>query len=76
MMIKILKKIYKIVVLVFIKNIQDMVNKFKVVMIVIRVSLNSVLVSDSFTDTIKRYDRNQFDKIYNLFGQRALYYPN
>ena len=39
-------------------------------------SNHSVLVSDSFTGTIKRYDRTQFNKIYNLFGQRALYYPN
>lgn len=39
-------------------------------------SNQSVLVSDSFTGTIKRYDRTQFNKIYNLFGQRALYYPN
>ena len=39
-------------------------------------SNHSVLVSDSFTGTIKRYDRTQFNKIYNLFGQRSLYYPN
>ena len=39
-------------------------------------SNHSVLVSDSFTGTIKRYDRTQFNKIHNLFGQRALYYPN
>ena len=37
---------------------------------------DTVLVSDSFYGNIKEYDYTQFNKIYNLFGKRALYYPN
>lgn len=44
--------------------------------VIIGFNRQSVLVSDSFTGQIKRYNRTQFNKIYNLFGQRALYYPN
>lgn len=44
--------------------------------VVIGFNSQSVIVSDSFTGQIKRYNRTQFNKIYNLFGQRALYYPN
>ena len=36
----------------------------------------SVFVSDSYTGTIEEYNRSQFEKMYNLFGKRALYYPN
>lgn len=36
----------------------------------------SVFVSDSYTGRIEEYNRSQFEKMYNLFGKRALYYPN
>lgn len=43
---------------------------------VVIVGFNSkyVYVSDSYTGDIQEYDREQFEKIYNLFGQRAIYY--
>lgn len=37
---------------------------------------NSVYVSDSYTGRIEEYNRSQFEKMYNFFGKRALYYPN
>lgn len=37
---------------------------------------NYVYVSDSYTGKIEAYSRTQFEKMYNLFGKRALYYPN
>lgn len=36
----------------------------------------SVFVSDSYTGKIEEYNRSQFEKMYNLFGKRAIYYPN
>ena len=36
---------------------------------------NYVYVSDSYTGKIEAYSRTQFEKMYNLFGKRALYYP-
>lgn len=37
---------------------------------------SSIFVSDSYTGKIEEYNRAQFEKMYNLFGKRALYYPN
>lgn len=34
----------------------------------------SVFVSDSYTGNIEEYSRVQFEKMYNLFGKRAIYY--
>lgn len=34
----------------------------------------SVFVSDSYTGRIEEYSRSQFEKMYNLFGKRAIYY--
>lgn len=44
--------------------------------VVIGYSDTSVFVSDSYTGKIEEYNRGQFEKMYNLFGRRALYYPN
>lgn len=44
--------------------------------IVIGYNSTSVYVSDSYTGKIESYSRTQFEKIYNLFGKRALYFPN
>lgn len=35
-----------------------------------------IYVSDPYTGVIKKYNRYQFEKIYNLFGKRAIYYEN
>lgn len=43
--------------------------------IIIGYNHQSVFVSDSYTGKIESYDRKQFEKMYRLFGQRALYYP-
>ena len=37
---------------------------------------NYVYVSDPYTGKTEKYSRSQFQKIYNLFGKRAIYYPN
>ena len=44
--------------------------------VVIGYTDTSVFVSDSYTGKIEEYNRAQFEKMYNLFGRRALYYPN
>lgn len=44
--------------------------------IIIGFNDNNVYVSDSYTGKIEEYSRTQFEKMYNLFGKRALYYPN
>ena len=44
--------------------------------IVVGYNSSTIYVSDSYTGKIERYDRTQFEKMYNLFGKRALYYPN
>ncbi len=45
---------------------------------VVIVGFNSkdIYISDSYTGSIESYDRVQFEKIYNLFVKRALYYNN
>ena len=35
---------------------------------------NYVYVSDPYTGSIKKYGRTQFQKMYNLFGKRAIYF--
>ena len=35
---------------------------------------NYVYVSDPYTGSIKKYSRSQFQKIFNLFGKRAIYF--
>ena len=35
---------------------------------------NYVYVSDPYTGSIKKYGRTQFQKVYNLFGKRAIYF--
>lgn len=37
---------------------------------------NYVYTSDPYTGKTEKYSRSQFQKIYNLFGKRAIYYPN
>lgn len=44
--------------------------------IVVGYDSSSVYVSDSYTGKIESYSRSQFEKMYNLFGKRALYFPN
>ena len=43
-------------------------------LVVIGYDYQSVITSDSYTGEIETYDRDQFEKMYNLFGKRALYY--
>ena len=44
--------------------------------VVIGFNKNKVIVSDSYTGKIVSYNRKQVEKIYNLYGKRAIYYPN
>ena len=44
--------------------------------VVIGYNKNKVIVSDSYTGKIESYNRKQVEKIYNLYGKRAIYYPN
>ena len=44
--------------------------------VVIGFNKNKVIVSDSYTGEIVSYNRKQVEKIYNLYGKRAIYYPN
>ena len=44
--------------------------------VVIGFNKNKVFVSDSCTGKIESYNRKQVEKIYNLYGKRAIYYPN
>ena len=44
--------------------------------VVIGYNKNKVFVSDSYTGKIESYNRKQLEKIYNLYGKRAIYYPN
>ncbi len=43
--------------------------------VVVGYNQEEVYVSDSYTGKIESYSRKQFEKIYNLFGKRAIYYP-
>ena len=44
--------------------------------VVIGYNKNSVFVSDSYTGRIESYSRKQVEKIFNLFGKRAIYYAS
>lgn len=44
--------------------------------VVIGFNKNKVIVSDSYTGKIESYNRKQVEKTYNLYGKRAIYYPN
>lgn len=44
--------------------------------VVIGFNKNKIIVSDSYTGKIVSYNRKQVEKIYNLYGKRAIYYPN
>ena len=44
--------------------------------VVIGFNKSKVIVSDSYTGKIESYNRKQLEKIYNLYGKRAIYYPN
>jgi len=44
--------------------------------VIVGYNSKSVFVSDSYTGNIEEYSRQQFEKMYNLFGKRAIYYEN
>ena len=44
--------------------------------VIIGFNKKRVFVSDSYTGKIESYNRKQLEKIYNLYGKRAIYYPN
>ena len=43
-------------------------------MVLIGYTLNEVIVSDPYTGRIRLFSKSQFEKIYNNYGKRALYY--
>lgn len=43
--------------------------------VIIGYNKNKVIISDSYTGKITSYNRKQVEKIYNLYGKRAIYYP-
>ena len=43
-------------------------------LVIIGFTHNQVITSDPYTGTIKYYDRTQFEKMYNQYGKRAIYY--
>lgn len=43
-------------------------------LVVIGFNDNYVYTSDPYTGSIKKYSKSQFQKIYNLFGKRAIYF--
>lgn len=45
-------------------------------MVIVGFNSNYVYVSDPYVGAIVKYNRSQFQKIYNLFGKRAIYYKN
>ena len=44
--------------------------------VVIGYNKNYVFISDSYTGNIESYSRKQVEKIFNLFGKRAIYYAD
>jgi len=42
--------------------------------VIIGFDSNTIVVSDPYVGEIVEYDRHQFEKMYNLFGKRAIYY--
>ena len=45
-------------------------------LVVVGFNDNYVYASDPYTGKTEKYSRSQFQKMYNLFGKRAIYYPN
>ena len=43
-------------------------------LVIIGFTHNQVITSDPYNGTIKYYDRTQFEKMYNQYGKRAIYY--
>lgn len=43
-------------------------------LVVIGFTYDKIITSDPYTGEIEYYDRNQFEKIYNIYGKRAIYY--
>ena len=43
-------------------------------LVVVGYDYQTIIVSDPYTGEIEEYDRDQFEKMYELFGRRALYY--
>lgn len=44
--------------------------------VIIGYNKSKIIVSDSYTGKIESYNHKQVEKIYNLYGKRAIYYPN
>lgn len=44
--------------------------------LVVGANIDSIIVADSYTGTIVTYPKTQFEKMYNLFGKRAIYYAS
>lgn len=44
--------------------------------VIVGYNSSTIYVSDSFTGKIENYSYQQFEKMYNLFGKRAIYFPN
>ncbi len=45
-------------------------------MVIFGYDYKNIIVSDPYTGKIEYYEKQQFEKMYNLFGKRALYYEN
>lgn len=45
-------------------------------MVIVGYNSNYIYVSDPYTGSIEKYNRSQFQKMYNLFGKRAIYYKS
>ena len=45
-------------------------------MVIVGFNSDYVYVSDPYTGKIEKYNRSQFQKMYNLFGKRAIYYKS
>lgn len=44
--------------------------------VIVGFNSNYIYVSDPYVGSIVKYNRYQFEKMYNLFGKRAIYYNN
>lgn len=45
-------------------------------MVIVGYNSNYIYVSDPYIGSIVKYNRSQFQKMYNLFGKRAIYYKS
>ena len=43
-------------------------------LVVIGYTFDEIITSDPYTGKIEYYDKTQFEKIYNIYGKRAIYY--